>query len=1076
MISFSCSCCGMKFKVNTQFAGRSSKCPTCKQPLIVPGPDPTQASVAAGEIEGTSSSLVQAGVDGGVTLDQAPGAGRPGFKPVRELLARRTGGGERYVVEREIARGGMGAILRAVDCDIRREVAVKFLLDQADPRKKARFVEEAQITGQLEHPNIVPVHELGIDSQKRLFFSMKMVRGRSLAQLLHELRLNPKAAEKELSLARLLNILVNVCNALAYAHSSCVVHRDLKPANIMVGDFGEVYVMDWGLAKVLKGDSQPAVKTSAPAVAVPVGGNMAAPQAIPLPVGSGTSSRSSKVETSRDAEADLTQEGAVLGTPVYMPPEQATGHVQSVDPRSDLYSLGAILYEMLALQPPIDKEGGYLAILMRVAQGEIVPPEQRNPQRARAGKVPRELSAIAMKALAKEPSNRYANVEALRRDIERYQEGRSVSAKEDSKREMLVKFVKRNKAFSATAAVALLMLDVALGFRLKNYLAFVKEQREKEARTRRAVPAFLRAGQLAVSEGKFKDALDQATVAVDYDPDNPDAVLFKGQLLIVDRQFPEARTELEKYLKLRPGDRATDKLVKLCQQTRTADPGTCLAFAELFNEQQAYGLADGIMHSFAPNAVEARNKLQDMYRKRIEAAWPGLSSRMTMDLGGKLSLDLSGGQISDLAPLKGMRLSALSLQRCTQLRDLSPLQGMPLTWLNLCDCNQVRDLTPLQGMPLTYLNLAGCSQVRDLAPLKGMPLTRLDMAQLGQVQDLGPLEGMHLAYLNLAGCGQIRDVNVLKGMQLISLDIHSRNIRDLTGLQGMPLTSLSVMNSQVQDLTPLQGMKLTSLSLDGPATNLKPLQGMPLSSLSLRGCGQLNDLKPLQGLPLTALNLAFCNQVRDLTPLKNLKLTGLTLRDCAQVRDLTPLSGMPLRTLNLDGCSGLQDLGMLKGLPLTALDLRNCGQLRTLASLQGLQLTELHLGNCTQVQDVTPLRGMPLTSLDLRSCQVQDLTPLQGMKLNTLMLDGCGQVRDLAPLRGMPLTSVSLLGCNQIRDLTPLRGMELTDISLTPRNFSRNALEVLRQMKSLKSLLIAYDFRLSAEEFWKRYDAGEFTK
>src|SRR5208283_4105414 len=113
----------------------------------------------------------------------------------------------------------MGAVLRAVDCDIRREVAVKYLLDQSNSGKQLRFIEEAQITGQLEHPNIVPIHELGVDSQKRLFFSMKMVRGRSLAQVLDELRQHPKTGEKDYSLGRLLNILVNVCNSLAYAHA-----------------------------------------------------------------------------------------------------------------------------------------------------------------------------------------------------------------------------------------------------------------------------------------------------------------------------------------------------------------------------------------------------------------------------------------------------------------------------------------------------------------------------------------------------------------------------------------------------------------------------------------------------------------------------------------------------------------------------------------------------------------------------------------------------------------------------------------------------------------------------------------
>ena len=374
MIQFSCSQCGTKIKVKPEFAGRSSKCPTCKHPLVVPAPDKTLASLPKDQIDGTDSSLAKAGVDGGVTLMQASNAARPGQKPVQELLARQGKKGQRYLIEAEIARGGMGAVLRAVDCDIRREVAVKYLLDQTDPKKKLRFIEEAQITGQLEHPNIPPVHELGTDAQKRLFFSMKMVKGRSLAQILDDLRQNPKTAEKEWSLGRLLNVFVNVCNGLAYAHSRGVVHRDLKPANIMVGDFGEVYVMDWGLAKVLKGGQA-------------VAATVAVAPAVVQPSPSVSAKRSSKVDTSREAEADLTQEGSVLGTPVYMPPEQATGHVDAIDHRSDIYSLGAILYEMLTLQAPVDKEGGYLAILMRVMEGEIVPPEQRDPKRAKAGRI-----------------------------------------------------------------------------------------------------------------------------------------------------------------------------------------------------------------------------------------------------------------------------------------------------------------------------------------------------------------------------------------------------------------------------------------------------------------------------------------------------------------------------------------------------------------------------------------------------------------------------------------------------------------------------------------------------------------
>ncbi len=189
MIHFFCANCGLKFQVKDEFAGRSTRCPTCQEPLVVP-PLETVAHVPApvGQVEGLRSSLAQAGLaeGGGVTVGAEAAGVVPGQKSVAELLGQKTPGtgAARYIIDKEIARGGMGAVLRAVDTDIRREVAVKYLLDQTDQRKKLRFVEEAQITGQLEHPNIVPIHELGIDAQGRLFFAMKMVKGRSLSEVL----------------------------------------------------------------------------------------------------------------------------------------------------------------------------------------------------------------------------------------------------------------------------------------------------------------------------------------------------------------------------------------------------------------------------------------------------------------------------------------------------------------------------------------------------------------------------------------------------------------------------------------------------------------------------------------------------------------------------------------------------------------------------------------------------------------------------------------------------------------------------------------------------------------------------
>ena len=217
-----------------------------------------------------------------------------------------------------------------------------------------------------------------------------------MAQVLDALRRNPARRREGMATGRLLNIFVSVCNALAYAHSRNVIHRDLKPANIMVGDFGEVYVMDWGLAKILKNETTTKTIPTLPSTPLP-----------PAAVGS-----TNDVRSSRKANTDLTQEGDVMGTLTYIPPEQAQGQHGAINARSDVYALGAILYEILTLEPPVEKDGGFPAILMRVIHGKIKQPEERVPERARGGKIPRELSAVAMKALAWEKEARYPSAEA----------------------------------------------------------------------------------------------------------------------------------------------------------------------------------------------------------------------------------------------------------------------------------------------------------------------------------------------------------------------------------------------------------------------------------------------------------------------------------------------------------------------------------------------------------------------------------------------------------------------------------------------------------------------------------------
>jgi serine/threonine-protein kinase len=266
-----------------------------------------------------------------VLLTQVDGESSLVVKPKSNAMPPKEQTGDRYRLDGEIARGGMGAVLRGRDVDLGRDLAVKVLLEKHANRPEVvqRFLEEAQIGGQLQHPGVVPVYDIGRFGE-RPFFTMKLVKGHTLAALLGE-RTNP-AQDRP----RLLGIALQVSQAVAYAHAKGVIHRDLKPANVMVGAFGEVQVMDWGLAKVLAeggvADEERASRTHHQE--------------------EGTLIRTARSSGSAGSFGTDTEAGSLLGTPAYMPPEQANGDVALMDRRADVFGLGAILCEVLTGKPP----------------------------------------------------------------------------------------------------------------------------------------------------------------------------------------------------------------------------------------------------------------------------------------------------------------------------------------------------------------------------------------------------------------------------------------------------------------------------------------------------------------------------------------------------------------------------------------------------------------------------------------------------------------------------------------------------------------------------------------------------
>jgi serine/threonine-protein kinase len=352
----------------------------------------------------------------------------PGEAPTADHTAVTPGVSLRYEVLRPHARGGLGEVFVALDPHLGREVALKEIhAGHADhPGHRARFVREAEVTGRLEHPGIVPVYALGHYPDGRPFYAMRFVGGQTLKDAIHDFHRSGGAglSERNLAFRQLLGRFVAVCNAVAYAHSRGVLHRDLKPSNVLLGEFGETLVVDWGLARVLE-------QAHADSMSAGPGEDDATPEG-------------------------LTRAGTVLGTPGYMSPEQAASRLEELGPASDVYGLGATLYTLLTGRPAFTgSDTG--ALLQRVLRGDFPRPGQ--VQHA----VPRALEAVCLKAMALHPDDRYASPRALAEDIEHWLADEPVGAYSEPFVARARRWMRRHRALVTAAAAALLVGAVSLG-------------------------------------------------------------------------------------------------------------------------------------------------------------------------------------------------------------------------------------------------------------------------------------------------------------------------------------------------------------------------------------------------------------------------------------------------------------------------------------------------------------------------------------------------------------------------------------------------------------------------------------
>ena len=683
-----------------------------------------------------------------------------GLAPVRTTLE-----GKKYKVLGTIGRGGMGVVHQARDLRIVRNVAMKVIKtsSQFSRENVLRFVDEAQLTGQLQHPNIIPVYELGLDEYGEVFYTMKYVKGTTLDQILRRIREREELAIQKYPLATLLTVFQKICDGVAYAHSMGVVHRDLKPDNVMIGEYGEVLVMDWGLAKKMAsgmheehlGDTKPLMPPS-------------------------------------DLRGFETLNGLIVGTPPYISPEAARGDLEQIDARSDIYVLGTILYAILTLRPPFPgKEFGEL--IEQIVSGQFMHPtsysQPINPLRQSeppppgpdgvncvlshlpGRRVPEGLAAIVLKAMATEMALRYQSVAELQADILSWQGGFAPKAERAGITRQMILWAGRHKGNVVLFGIFFVVLNTALAV----FVLSLKHERDNlraseagathyasqlsQALTdlRGVAPIFAEEARELVKKKDLDAALARIDSAIRQLPNEPEYYNLRGNILQTMLRWDDAVESYDDALERNPNLASAKENLALTKKLMEPDgadkedrePSTAdlKALEEALIKQKRLAEATVLTDRFGPDKPMAVKLLRDAVEKdpqlkplREYLRGAALRGRFTRLADGTYSANLRGlpppiylpllknevvsvsaiflddSNFSDLSIFSGMKLHELWLAGCAHVTDLSPLRDMQLKVLNL-NRTSVSDLKPLAMMPLLDLSLDSCTKITDFRPL-----------------------------------------------------------------------------------------------------------------------------------------------------------------------------------------------------------------------------------------------------------------------------------------------------------------------------------------------------------------------
>lgn len=851
--------------------------------------------------------------------------------------------GKRLELQELIAKGGMGAIFAADDQVLDRSVALKYLGEEdAEDHGEMlrRFVREARITAQLEHPNIVPLYDIGVDGNGRAYFVMRRIEGLSLRQLLKARRRGTD--DGNWTTERLLQAMVQVCHATAFAHQRGILHRDIKPDNIMLGRFGEVYLMDWGLAvrTACQGEERPGEQR----------GDL--------------------------AHLDGTLYGRIWGSIPFMAPEQARG--EDLDDRADVYALGVSLYVLLTGRLPVEAEDidAYLDFL------DVTP--HLCPAAADAAvQIPADLDAIVRRATEQDLERRYPSAAELAADLERYLDGRPVRARPATAWTHVAAFLRRHR-HAATAMAAMLVM----GLGVLSVVGWRAWASMREAASERAAREQVERQHEWQWREVLGDDFERSELGLAWilEGSGGRAWLEDGQLHLADGEPHHLRHAEPFHGDLRLSFRA--KIVSDYLNDISCELGRARFQLGGFDNTR-------ILLSFGNEQVWTRTA-SPLERDRwyaVTAERIGRRYRLVVDgavvidhelehagaeLGGAIALygwqahnvydDLrlwrldqpetwSALDLAERAAARGEHAAADALARMAaegsndpavverarrlaeQQGQQAELEGAALRLRERIAQRWPEAMVRIEPSNRGLLVLAQSCGIDDCAVFAGMPIDRLSLDH-NPITDLSPLRGLELDMLAISGCPVV-DLSPLSGSGLRKLYAEGTEVRSIAGLSFPQLEAIHLSDSR---LTTIDGF-------DAPA----------LKEFKIRRCATVADLSPLRGMAALEQVMVDGTAVSDLTPISGCQLTGLSVADTA-VADLSPVAGDPLVFVDISR-TAIGDLSAVANPKLVRL-LLDGSAVSDLSPLRPCaQLTKLQAEDLPGVVDLSPVAELPLREL-----------------------------------------------------------------------------------------------------------------